>query len=351
MENLELKKILGCPECNGNLEFSDDSWNCPKCKVSWTVDKNGVIHILSQSRFFGADQKGMNKLLKEMQTMSAEEFFGSIERLETEYGDFKYSYCLDPARAEWTVLGDFSNKTVVDLGSGFGTVSIPLAKRARHIICVDAAEERIEFLALVANFRGVKNIVPIHGDVRKLPLKRCSVDAFILMGLLEWAGTWEEDESPKRLQLKFLSNLKEYLADEGEIWIGIENRLNPLYFVGKTDHGDLPFTPLMPRKLADLFTYVAKGKKFRTYTYSERGYMNLLQDCGYNRIKTYYSFPNYENPEFISARNTNGFYSAYIKKSDITADKSLLFRFGFNIYRMLGLYNTFAPCFIIQARK
>jgi len=297
----------------------------------------------------------MNDLLTEMRSMSADEFFSNTRRFEETYRDFEYGYCLDPSRADWMVLGNFQDKIVADLGCGYGTVSIPIASRAKAVISIDACQERVRFLSLVARFRGIKNICPVHGDVLNLPLKGRKVDAIILFGLLEYAGTWGNSrECPQTLQTKFLAQSHDRLGMEGELWIGIENRLNPIYFAGKTHHGDIAFTPLMPRKVADIFTWALRRTTYRTYTYSKLGYRRIFQSAGYSDIDFYYPFPDYKAPKFILASDKGRLFSQYLAHTGLAAQTGrLIYKAGLKAFEVLDwfrLYGLFSPSYIIRAK-
>ncbi len=356
MSTKEFEGVLACPKCGGHINFCGRHWGCPDCKQRWPVNEYGVARFTDRNVFFGADQNGMRTLIGEMRKMSADEFFSNIKRLEETYQDFEYSYCLDPSRADWTILGNFQDKVVADLGCGYGTVSIPLALRARNVIAVDTCEERLNFLSLIACFRGVKNICAIHGDVLNLPLRKNAMDAMILFGLLEYVGTWgNSQENPMRLQLDLLSHLRDYLSVGGELWIGIENRLNPLYFIGKTHHGDLPFTPLVPRKIADIFNYVIKRTTYKTYTYSKQGYKKLLKQAGYKDVEIYYPFPDYKLPKFILSTDKDRLFSKWVAQVGLGPQvKRLHYRIGLKTFQLLDwlkLCGLFVPAYIIKATK
>jgi len=355
MSTKEFEDVLACPKCGGHINFSGRHWSCLSCNQHWPVNEYGVARFTDRNVFFGADQNGMRSLIGEMQKMSAHEFFSDIKRLEEIYQDFEYSYCLDPTRADWAILGNFQHKVIADLGCGYGTLSIPLASHAQRVISVDACEERLNFLSLIASFREVKNICPIHADILNLPLNRDKVDAIILFGVLEYAGTWTDDYRPEVLQANYLSYLYDYLSEGGELWIGIENRLNPLYFIGRTHHGDIPFTPLMPRKMASLLTYAVKRTSYRTYTYSKQEYKKLLKQAGYKNVEIYYPFPDYKLPKFILSTDKDRLFCKWLAQVGLDPQtKRLDDKIGLKAFQLLDwlkLCGVFAPAYIIKATK
>jgi len=351
---VNFENILACYRCGSKLRILESGWSCSRCGGKWPIDRDGVVRLSDSSKFFGADQQGMDKLVEEMRGMSAEEFYESIERLEEQYRDFEYDYCLNPSRADWTILGDFKDKVVVDLGCGYGTVSNHLSSRAKSVIGVDVALERIKFFSLVARFRQTTNVMPIHGNVFDLPFREGTIDAFICIGLMEYAGTWKEDVKPSEVQREWLEHLSRYLTEKGEIWIGIENRLDLAYLIGKTHHGDLPFTALMPRILANAVSYLLKGESYRIWTHSLHGYRKLLKLAGFKIDELFYPFPQYQTPRLIVSSGQRKLFNCMLKNPGFGRNASLTVKTGMNIYRILdwmGLLGVFVPAFLIKGVK
>jgi len=349
-----LEHILACPRCCSKLRISKLDWSCLKCGKEWPMNGEGVVRLLDSSQFFGADQEGMRRLLEEMRGMSAEVFFNDIERLEKTYLDFEYNYCLDFSRADWTVLGDFKDKVIVDLGCGYGTISHPLAARAKIMIGVDNTLERLTFSSLLAGFRQIKNIVFIHGNAFNLPFKEGVIDAFICVGLLEYAGLWEQGGRPIEVQREFLEHLYRHLSERGEVWIGIENKLNPVYLLGKTDHGDLPFTPLMPRIVANVVSCLFKGEPYKIWTHSQRAYRKLLKTVGFETVEFYYPFPGYKKPRIIVPPEQMKVFGCLLKNPGFGSDSSIGRKAAIQVYRILeqiSLLGVFAPEFLIRGVK
>jgi ubiquinone/menaquinone biosynthesis C-methylase UbiE len=78
--------------------------------------------------------------------------------------------------------------SVVDLGSGPGDYSIPIAKiigRKGRVYAVDLWEGCIEFLKQEIERLGIVNIEPIHADMSKrLPFEGDSIDACLMATIL-----------------------------------------------------------------------------------------------------------------------------------------------------------------------
>jgi len=348
--------LFCCPKCGEGLASPDSEFKliCHSCSKEWHIDDNGVIRMQRDDYTFSLDQKGMFKLLNELRGKTEEWLLHHVNELERKYRDFNYDYCLNPSRADWTIMGDFSNKTVSELGCGYGSVSIPLAERnASMLIPVDATLERIKFLSLIARMKKLANIIPLHSDVLELPLTHQSFDKIVIVGLLEYASGFNSyvNLPVKKRQIDYIKNISNLLREKGEIWIGIENRLSPIHFWGASYHGELPFTPLLPRVIANVFHKLVKKHSFDVYLLTKKGYGKLLEKAGLHNTEFYYAFPNYKIPKFISSTDKNGIITKYI---DSTTGFSKKYRISMKIVSALDRFNLagmFFPSFFIRARK
>lgn len=349
--------LFCCPKCGENLASPDPEFKliCQSCSKEWHIDDNGVIRIkLDDDYTFSMDQKGMLKLLNELKGKTEEWLLQHVNELERKYKDFNYDYCLNPSRADWTIMGDFSNKIVAELGCGYGSVSIPLAERnARKLIPVDATLERIKFLSLIARMKKLANIIPLHSNVLELPLTHQFFDMVVMVGLLEYAIGFNDyiHLTARNRQFDFMRRISNLLCEGGEVWIGIENRLSPIHFWGASYHGELPFTPLLPRAIANILHRLVKNRPLEVHLWTKRGYEKLLKKAGFDYIEFYYAFPNYKMPKFISSTDKNGIITKYI---DRTTGFSKKYRVSMKIVKMLDKFNIagiFSPTFFIRATK
>jgi ubiquinone/menaquinone biosynthesis C-methylase UbiE len=68
---------------------------------------------------------------------------------------------------------------VVDVGCGTGLVTLPVARRCRAAVGLDASAAMLERLHDEARRSGTTNISLIRGDMRRLPFPEASVDAVV----------------------------------------------------------------------------------------------------------------------------------------------------------------------------
>jgi ubiquinone/menaquinone biosynthesis C-methylase UbiE len=201
---------------------------------------------------------------------------------------------LQEARAGWKyLLGVSKDKRVLDYG-GLGSISVSLARSFREVVCLDLTGERLMFGQKRAEQLGLTNVAFVKGgDTPFLPFPEKYFDVVILNGVLEWIPE-SHQRAPKRAQLDALREVHRVLNADGQIYIGIENRFSYKYFLGhKEDHTGLLFGSLLPRRIANVYSLAARGKPYRTYTYSVWGYKRLLRSAGFTSCRFFVPYPSY----------------------------------------------------------
>ncbi len=108
-----------------------------------------------------------------------DKYFGTL------YHEIYSGYLLDPQRAldeaafAAQVL-DLGRRTVLDLACGFGRHSRLLASSNR-VYALDNNREYLSEVRQDLKERVAKNLLPLHGDMRHIPLREKSVDAAIML--------------------------------------------------------------------------------------------------------------------------------------------------------------------------
>lgn len=343
--------LLVCPSCRGTLVRKESEHVCETCGAMWGICDGIPVFTHQDYYFYQIPRDSMNTLLDLAEETSIAE---AVEQyLKPNFPSKVFEYAFNEKRADWTfLLDDLSSKVIADVGCGWGTIAIPLARRAERVYAVDATFERVRFLNLRLREERIENVISIHGDALTLPLPKNSVDVVLLIHILEWLGKATIKRSPRDVQEQVLRNMSLYLRNGGRLVLGIENRINIKYFLGLTDHGDLPFTPFMPRLLANWLTRLIKRKEYRTYTYTRRGYEKLLSDSGYQNIQFYDIFPSYRHPlQMISYDRGNRLFSDWL---NLGKNQIPLRKFSRAIIFLLewgGVAKYQVPDFIIIAEK
>jgi ubiquinone/menaquinone biosynthesis C-methylase UbiE len=249
------------------------------------------------------------------------------------------------------------NSHVLDLGSGYGNITIPLASKVGKVCAADGTLELLEFSEERAISEGVANIEYYHVDPLdycNLPFSPKQFDCIILNGVLEWIGTGDMTKKPDEIQESVLKYLNTLLKDDGVIYIGIENRFYPMYFYNIRDpHTKKMYTAILPRCISNTLMKIRGVKDgYRTYIYSFNGYKNLFRNAGFDISKLYLPLPSYREPHHmldsddragIKDAFKNGLWNVYHKKVFI------LLRF----FYLLGLfkYTVHSFGFILKKYK
>src|ERR1019366_6661450 len=97
-----------------------------------------------------------------------------------------------------------------------------------------------------------------------LPLADKSFDLVVCNGVLEWVGEWDLQGDPRSAQLRFLRSICRLLKDDGGLVIGIEIRIGYDNFLGRLDRSGLPYTGLVPRRLASFLLRHNSSSHHRT---------------------------------------------------------------------------------------
>lgn len=296
---------LKCIQCGAKL-MEQESWlRCPECHQQWPVT-GGIPRFYQPSEYYWG----------EISRQEAADFLaharerGWNQAIETDIqAAHLRQYYLDLQRASWlALLGLDRTAVALDIGSGYGAITHSLALSLGKVYSIEAITERIEFTQERLRQEGVTNVSLFQASATSLPFFENSFDLIVANGILEWVGEWDREGSPRDGQLRFLSNLRRLLKDDGVLVIGIENRFGTQAFRGAIDHSGKPYTSLVPRRVATMILRRSKdpghyafwtrnaGKEYRTYTYSARGYRKLLHEAGFEGANLYWAQPGYNQP-------------------------------------------------------
>lgn len=314
---------------------------------------DGITNFLANDFYYGEiPREGMQKFLAEAEETSVTQACEAILVHNFAKGRWLQDYIQDDSRADWRfILDENPQGVVLDLGCGYGGISLPLVEMFGAVVAADPTYERVKTTALRARDLGIENLIPVRVDALDLPFREGSFDGVVMMGVLEWVGEGRAG-SVRDLQLAVLKNIRRVLKPGGFFVLGIENRFGYNYFLGEPDeHSHLKFTSLMPRFLADLVSRLAARKPYRTYTYSYRGYQSLLHEAGFSEMSFWGAIPKYRYPDYVIDFSRSEPLQYYIEK---VGGKSRLKRLGFRavaVLHRLGIWKQLFPTFIIVSKK
>jgi len=222
---------------------------------------------------------------------------------------------------------------VLDLGIGWGNFLVNVAPFVRHIYGADIDNFYLFITKKRCEDDRIKNysLVRLNLSNTVLPFQDEVFDIVNLNGVLEWVGLYNKKTSPYEIQLNLLKEIARVLKPDGILYIGIENRLNYKYFLGLPEgHIKMRYGSLLPRFFTRWYLRNFRKKTFRVYTYSKRGYENILRKAKFSQISFYIPWISYSLISSLRAYQDN-----------FTQDK----------LQLRGIFKFFSPSFSIITSK
>ncbi|MCR4907656.1 MAG: class I SAM-dependent methyltransferase [Lachnospiraceae bacterium] len=218
-----------------------------------------------------------DRLLEAVRKYPKEEY----NRLIAESGSWSFLYHLSDLRGN---IVDFlpikKNHRVLEVGSGCGAITGTLAEKAGQVTCIELSRKR----SLINAFRNdMENVTIRVGNFQDVePRLKETYDYILLIGVLEYAGTYIQGPEPER---ELLTKLKGHLAEGGTLVVAIENQYGIKYFSGAAeDHTG---------RLYDGIEGYPKASGVRTY--SRQALSALAEKTGFTPFFMY-PWPDYKFP-------------------------------------------------------
>lgn len=252
------------------------------------------------------------------------------------------------------------NDLILDIGAGWGQFSIPLAK-SNKVCSLEPTPERLNIIKSIAQQEKVTdNMYFIGTDYLDIEFQT-KFDLILCIGVLEWIGSFREEQTPGKIQSVFLKKSRSELSDKGKLVIGIENRLGLKYIMGaRDDHHGFQDVMIYGEEFAERFF----GEDFvdarRCIVHSLPEYKAMLRSAGFQNIKFYVAIPDYKLVEEIfpiteSGSSYNEFLNngKWINEHDGIDGSPLANQEKLqHLYKSLAKMNIahyFAPSFFIEA--
>ena len=250
---------------------------------------------------------------------------------------------------------------VLDIGSGWGQIALPLA-RNNQVCIIEPTPERSEFIRAVARQEGLaQNMFFVNADYMHISFET-RFDLITCIGVLEWIGAFSDEPDAQAVQRNFLKKIRSELRDGGQCVIGIENRLGLKYLLGAPDdHLGVSDIALFDAQLAKQKWFEIKKEPLRIFTYTMAEYREMLQTAGFQEIRFFAAFPDYKLPQQIIAADEAEPLSDFFLRGGFVRDhdgsNGQLLSEDFqeclgSHYRSLadlGIVNLFSPSYFITA--
>ncbi|MFH0840022.1 MAG: methyltransferase domain-containing protein [Candidatus Omnitrophota bacterium] len=285
-----------CPTCATILTYDNNAYRCSGCGQQFDL-KEGIPGFTKDMHYFSWNipRENMEYALSHVHDDGWQETVLRLQDDMPEKAQKIWSRICNPRRWPWIFLLPIDKEsTVLDIGCGWGNNSIALAKRCGKVYSMDSTFAYLRWLKAYAEETNVHNIVPVHGgDTARLPFRDNSFDCVAVSGVLEWIGASFSDD-PQVSQQRFLNEISRILKKDGCVYIGIENRINYKYFLGRSEgHIGMKYGSLLPRSVTRALLRIGRQKDFKVYTYSKTGYRNMLRKASLNSAAFLAPIPSY----------------------------------------------------------
>lgn len=297
-----------CPNCRGELTEVDGGLRCHLDDTYWPIDHGIPKFTPFDFSWTPVEASLMEGMVKDATRLG--DWRKAVDMAGDAIPPYTKRYICGEDRADWLFLLPIQRDwRVFDIGSGWGSVSIPLSRWVGEIFCGDPTALNARFLHERSRQEGADNLHVFQSnplDCPEFPFPDASFDLIVLNGVLEWTGGVLTTRPVGELQLNALQALHALLKPGGFLYIGIENRYAYGAILGTPPHNELPFVGLLPRSLANLVTRIVRKCPHRTHIHGWRGYSRLLGSAGFPSPTFYLPRPSYRDLDWIIPGGDHG---------------------------------------------
>lgn len=228
---------------------------------------------------------------------------------------------------------------VLEIGAGCGAITGTLARKAKHVTCIDLSKRR----SLINAYRNQKcgNIEIMVGNFQVIePNLPKQYDCITLIGVLEYGASYIQSEDS---YYEFLNIIKKHLKPNGRIYIAIENKLGMKYWAGcQEDH------------VGGFFKGVEGYHDVKgVYTFGRKELEALIGRAGYKDMTFYYPYPDYKFPMAVYSDDYLP-KKGELSRNNLNFDREKIYMFDeskvFDQVLEEGMFPFFANSFLVEAR-
>ena len=185
---------FACPSC-GSLDLVSDrsSIRCQACDRSYLIRDGIPVFREGQASFnWGLAADKLSTLVPRSQEIGWHDaMMDLMSEVPLKEASLIWKRTLGPHKLAMSVLLPIGPESkILDLGSGWGTISLNLAQSCGLVVSMDQMFEHLEWQRAASSALGVDNITYVQaGDTKSLPFPSQSFDAVIMNGVLEWVAS------------------------------------------------------------------------------------------------------------------------------------------------------------------
>jgi SAM-dependent methyltransferase len=289
---IKSKALYACPGSGEELNFSDTGFSTADGRRRFpTVD--GVPNFLAYPSIEDGEQvQTLIRLNEEARTKGWEPSLRAV------YGRSSsiYQYVTDEQRAAFLDLLPLNEQAVVlEIGTGLGQITTPLARRCRLVYGLEVVPGQARFTWERCRQSGLTNVlIATGGDDCQLPYASGAFDVVICNLVLEWCAARGQKFRAELGQRQFLSDMFRVLKRGGSLWLNTKNRfsLRNLFNDSKgcTDHGK------RTGRLRKVVLSLAGKNRNDGLTHSYNKLTAMLQHAGFRDLQSFWATPEMRCP-------------------------------------------------------
>lgn len=240
---------------------------------------------------------------------------------------------------------------VLDAGCKYGALTFGMADRVGEVVGIDVDREAVAEANVAA--QDYVNVTVSEGSILDTDFTGGVFDVIVLEGVLEWLGNSDPDSAPIECQRRVLRECRRLLGESGLLYIGIENRLCPYFWV-RPPHSGVPLAPLFPKRFSQPLHRILTGEYYGEHILSYWGYERLLSES-FSSVGIGLPIPHYKYPYDVSGFDPASLRSAIQRGRSDLDNKELPGTYrqamsGLYAGSYLGVNKFLAPNFVILCR-